>query len=169
MIQYQVYYSDYVSVFASSSLCVFVGPQMLKWDKIGVSNVAGELGLLSGLAMWATSFPRIRRKIFELFFYTHHLYIFFIVLFVLHVGISYSCIMLPGFYLFLIDRYLRFIQSQQKVRLVAARLLPCEAVEMNFSKAPGKSTVTIDLVLQFLSHFSYYNFSYNAKPGYYHA
>lgn len=110
---------------------------MLRWDKIGVSNMAGELALMSGLAMWITSSPNIRRKTFELFFYTHHLYILFIVFFVLHVGTSYSCIMLPGFYLFLVDRYLRFLQSQQKVCLVAARLLPCEAVELNFSKATG--------------------------------
>lgn len=121
--------------------CVFAELQLLTWDELGVSNVAGELALLSGLAMWATSFPRIRQKIFELFFYTHHLYVLFVVFFMLHVGISYSCIMLPGFYLFLIDRYLRFLQSQQRVRLVAARLLPCEAVELNFSKASGKSTV----------------------------
>lgn len=147
-------YIVFVTLYLLAPHCVFMGLQMLKWDKIGVSNVAGELALLSGLAMWATTFPRIRRKIFELFFYTHHLYIFFIVLFVLHVGISYSCIMLPGFYLFLIDRYLRFIQSRQRVRLVAARLLPCGAVEMNFSKAPGKSTVAIDMVLCSLLCFS---------------
>ncbi|GAU32368.1 hypothetical protein TSUD_44110 [Trifolium subterraneum] len=45
--------------------------------------------------------------------------------------------MLPGFYLFLVDRYLRFLQSQQKIQLVSARVLPCEAVELNFSKNPG--------------------------------
>lgn len=115
--------------------------QMLKWDKVGVSNVAGEVALLSGLAMWLTSFPRIRRKIFELFLYTHYLYVIFIVFFVLHVGFSYSFITLPGFYLFLIDRYLRFLQSQQKVRLVSARILPCQALELNFSKSPGEFKV----------------------------
>ncbi|KAA8533685.1 hypothetical protein F0562_031202 [Nyssa sinensis] len=121
---------------------VFIPPsrkEMLKWAKVGVSNVAGEVALLSGLAMWVTSFPRIRRKIFELFFYTHHLYILFILFFVLHVGFSVFSITLPGFYLFLIDRYLRALQSQQKVRLVSARVLPCEAVELNFLKSPGLS------------------------------
>ncbi|KAG5558642.1 hypothetical protein RHGRI_008553 [Rhododendron griersonianum] len=80
-----------------------------------------------------------RRKFFELFFYTHYLYIIFIVFFIFHVGFSYFCITLPGFYLFLIDRYLRFLQSQQMARLVSARILPCEAVELNFSKSPGLS------------------------------
>lgn len=74
---------------------------------------------------------------FELFFYTHYLYILFVIFFVFHVGISYSCIMLPGFYLFLVDRYLRFLQSRKHVRLVSARLLPCETIELNFSKSQG--------------------------------
>ncbi|KAK6135252.1 hypothetical protein DH2020_031024 [Rehmannia glutinosa] len=109
---------------------------MLKWNKVGVSNVAGEVALLSGLAMWITSSSFVRRQLFELFFYTHHLYVVFVLFFVLHVGFSYSCIMLPGFYLFLIDRFLRFLQSQQSVRLISARVLPCQAMELNFSKDP---------------------------------
>ncbi|KAJ4966284.1 hypothetical protein NE237_018133 [Protea cynaroides] len=43
-------------------------------------------------------------EMFELFLYTHHLYILFIFFFILHVGIIYACMMLPGFYLFLVDR-----------------------------------------------------------------
>lgn len=112
---------------------------MLKWAKTDISNVAGELALLFGILMWVTTIPRIRRKMFELFFYIHHLYILFMVFFVFHVGFSYACIMLPGFYLFLVDRFLRFLQSRQHVRLVSARLLPCETVELNFSKSQGKS------------------------------
>lgn len=111
--------------------------QMIKWEKTDISNVAGEIALLAGLVMWATTFPRIRRKMFELFFYTHHLYVVFVLFFVLHVGFSYSCIMLPGFYLFMIDRYLRFLQSRQSIRLVSTRTLPCETVELNFSKSKG--------------------------------
>ncbi|XP_059654218.1 ferric reduction oxidase 2-like [Cornus florida] len=113
--------------------------EMLKWNKIDVANVPGELALLAGLAMWVTTYPRIRRKMFEVFFYTHYLYILFIFFFVLHVGISYSCIMLPGFYLFLVDRFLRFLQSRKRVRLVSARVLPCETIELNFSKSRGLS------------------------------
>lgn len=111
---------------------------MIKWDEVGVSNVAGEISLLAGVVMWATAFRGIRRKIFELFFYTHYLYIIFIMFFILHVGFSTACIMLPGFYLFLIDRYLRFLQSQRKIQLVCARVLPCQAVELNFSTSPGR-------------------------------
>lgn len=116
--------------------------QMLKWDQHYIANVAGEIGLLCGLALWMTTYPTIRRKMFDLFFYTHYLYIPFMVFFILHTGIGFACIMLPGFYLFIIDRYLRFLQSRQKVRLVSARVLPCETVELNFSKSRGMSYIS---------------------------
>lgn len=110
---------------------------MLKWDKVGVSNVAGEISLLAGLVLWVATIPYIRRKSFELFFYTHYLYIMFIIFFIFHVGISFACIMLPGFYLFMVDRYLRFLQSRREVRLVSSRVLPCETIELNFAKGHG--------------------------------
>ncbi|XP_029128343.1 ferric reduction oxidase 2 [Cajanus cajan] len=110
---------------------------ILKWQKTGVSNMAGEISLLFGFLLWIATIPPIRRKFFELFYYTRHFYILFIIFFIFHVGISYTCIMLPGFYLFLVDRCLRFLQSRRQVRLVSARVLPCEAVELNFSKSHG--------------------------------
>ncbi|WCJ22748.1 ferric reduction oxidase 2 [Euphorbia peplus] len=113
--------------------------EMIKWRKADISNIAGELSLLAGLGLWATTFPSIRRKTFELFFYTHHLYIVFMIFFIFHVAISFSFIMLPGFYLFVVDRYLRFLQSRTSVHLVSARILPCQNLELNFSKDPSLS------------------------------
>ncbi|KAL8136401.1 hypothetical protein V2J09_002402 [Rumex salicifolius] len=117
--------------------CMDTMSDMLEWDNTGISNVAGELALLAGLVLWAMTFPRIRRKAFELFFYAHYLYIVFVLFFVLHVGISYTGYMLPGFFLFMIDRYLRFLQSRRRVRLLSARVLSSEAFELNFSKTPS--------------------------------
>lgn len=116
--------------------------EMLEWSKTWVSNVAGEIAIVIALAMWVTSFPRIRRKMFELFFYTHHLYTLYIVFYVLHVGDFYFCMILPGIFLFLIDRFLRFLQSRQRSRLISARLLPCGIVELNFLKNPGYFSIT---------------------------
>lgn len=135
--------------------------QMIDWSKTGVSNVAGEISLLAGLGLWVTTFPRIRRKMFELFFYTHHLYILFMFFFILHVGISYCCMMLPGFYLFLVDRYLRFLQSRHRVRLLSARVLPCDAVELNFSKSPGDHHYINSLFFK----FAWTNFMHMVDQG----
>lgn len=131
-------------------LCVSMNwMQIRQWDKTGVSILAGEISLLGGLIMWLTTFPRIRRKKFELFFYTHHLYIIFVLFFIFHVGIAYAFISLPGFYLFTVDRFLRFLQSQRKVGLISARLLPCETVELNFSKTPGDEAATVNQFCRF--------------------
>lgn len=111
--------------------------QLLKWDFHEISNVAGEIALICGLLMWVTTFPTIRRKMFELFFYTHQLYFLFLLFYLLHLGIRVFTLILPGVYLFLLDRYLRFLQSRRKARLVSARLLHSETLELNFSKHLG--------------------------------
>uniref|UniRef100_A0A0D9XBR3 ferric-chelate reductase (NADH) n=1 Tax=Leersia perrieri TaxID=77586 RepID=A0A0D9XBR3_9ORYZ len=108
--------------------------KLIKWSKTHIANVPGELALLAGFALWATTLPRIRRRKFELFYYTHQLYIAFVFFYALHVGMSTICQILPGVYLFMVDRYLRFLQSRTKVQLVSARLLPSEGIELNFSK-----------------------------------
>ncbi|PIN05823.1 Ferric reductase, NADH/NADPH oxidase [Handroanthus impetiginosus] len=142
--------------------------EMLKWDDHFISNVAGEISLLCGLALWVTTYPKIRRKMFELFLYAHYLYILFIVFFVFHIGIGLTCIMLPGFYLFMIDRYLRFLQSRQKVRLVSARILPCEILELNFSKSQGldyNPTSTIYVNVPTISKLQWHPFTISSNSN----
>ncbi|KAL0299563.1 UNVERIFIED_CONTAM: Ferric reduction oxidase 4 [Sesamum radiatum] len=109
---------------------------MLQWSSTYLSNVAGVIAFVLSLGMWVTSFDRVRRKLFEVFFYTHHLYILY-VFYMLHVGVAYLCMILPGIFLFLIDRYLRFLQSRQRTRLVSARLLPNGSTELTFAKNPA--------------------------------
>uniref|UniRef100_A0ACD5UDX0 Uncharacterized protein n=1 Tax=Avena sativa TaxID=4498 RepID=A0ACD5UDX0_AVESA len=121
----------YISFWASTDQI----DEMLKWARTRMSNVAGELTLLCGLAMWATALPRVRRRMFEIFFYAHHLYLLFVLFCALHVGVTAFCFVLPGVFLFAVDRCLRFLQSRARVSLVSARLLQSEAVELNFAKS----------------------------------
>lgn len=111
---------------------------MIEWSSTYVSNVAGEIATLVAIAMWVTSLYKIRRKMFDIFFYTHQLYTLYIIFYLLHVGVAYTCMILPGIFLFLIDRYLRFLQSKTSVKLISSRLLPCSTFELTFSKNPGK-------------------------------
>ncbi|KAK6135254.1 hypothetical protein DH2020_030997 [Rehmannia glutinosa] len=115
---------------------------MLEWSSTYLSNVAGVIAFVLSLAMWGTSLDRIRRKMFELFFYAHHIYIPFVFFYMFHVGVAYLCLILPGIFLFLIDRYLRFLQSRRRARLVSARLLPNGTMELSFAKNPGLSYST---------------------------
>ncbi|XP_062120349.1 ferric reduction oxidase 4-like isoform X2 [Humulus lupulus] len=109
----------------------------LEWSQTYVSNVAGEIAMVVALVMWVASISRVRRKMFEVFFYTHQLYTVYIIFYLLHVGVAYFCMILPGIFLFLIDRYLRFLQSRDRVRLLASRLLPGGTFEMTFAKTSG--------------------------------
>ncbi|XP_073309855.1 ferric reduction oxidase 4-like [Primulina huaijiensis] len=112
---------------------------MLEWSSTYLSNVAGVIAFVVSLGMWVTSFDRVRRKAFEVFFYSHHLYTIFMFFYMLHVGVAYMCLILPGIFLFLIDRYLRFLQSRHKSRLVSTRLLPNGTLELTFAKNPDLS------------------------------
>lgn len=142
--------------------------EMVKWGDHYVSNIAGEISLLCGLVMWMTTYPSIRRKMFELFLYTHYLYIFFIIFFILHIGIGFATIMLPGFYLFVIDRYLRFLQSKENVQLVSARVLPCDTIELNFSKSRALNftpTSTIFINMPIISKLQWHPFTVTSNSN----
>ncbi|KAL0317819.1 UNVERIFIED_CONTAM: Ferric reduction oxidase 4 [Sesamum angustifolium] len=112
---------------------------MLQWSSTYLSNVAGFIAFVVSLGMWVTSIDRVRRKMFEVFFYTHHLYILYVFFYMLHVGVAYLCMILPGIYLFLIDRYLRFLQSRRRTRVVSTRLFPNGSMELTFAKNPELS------------------------------
>ncbi|KAF3771607.1 Ferric reduction oxidase 2 [Nymphaea thermarum] len=107
----------YVIIWASNNNL----HEMLVWTRVVTSNVVGELSWLCGLGLWVTTLPYITRKMFELFFYTHQLYVLFVFFYVLHVGASHFYMFLPGLYLLMVDRFLRFLQSRQPVRLLCTR------------------------------------------------
>ncbi|XP_074294229.1 ferric reduction oxidase 4-like [Silene latifolia] len=111
--------------------------EALEWSPTYVSNVAGEISWVFLLVMWVTSFAYTRRKSFEVFFYTHQLYALATFFYVIHLGVAWTCQILPGIFLFTLDRYLRFLQSRSHARLISARLLPGGIVEMTFQKSPN--------------------------------
>lgn len=115
--------------------------QMLEWAKDWVSNVAGEISWVFLIVMWVTSFAYTRRRTFEVFFYTHQLYTVATFFYVIHIGVAWTMQILPGIFLFALDRYLRFLQSRSRARLISTRILPGGAVEMTFSKTPGDQNV----------------------------
>ncbi|KAL2920739.1 Ferric reduction oxidase 4 [Bienertia sinuspersici] len=122
--------------------------EMLDWSKTHVSNLAGEISWVFLIAMWVTSFAYTRRKKFEVFFYTHQLYGLATFFYAVHIGVAWTMQILPGIFLFTLDRYLRYLQSRSHARLVSVRVLPCGTVEMTFSKTRGvRYNVTSNLFL----------------------
>ncbi|XP_073309507.1 ferric reduction oxidase 8, mitochondrial isoform X2 [Primulina huaijiensis] len=108
--------------------------EMLKWQNKGRIYLAGEMTLITGLIIWITALPQIRRKRFELFYYTHHLYIVFIVFFLFHGGDRHFYMVFPGVFLFALDKLFRILQSRQETCILSAQVFPCKAVELTFPK-----------------------------------
>lgn len=117
--------------------------QLVQWKDIGVANLPGVISLLAGLLMWVTSLPGVRTRNFELFFYTHQLYVVFVVFLALHVGDFIFTMAAGGIFFFLLDRFLRFCQSRRTVNVISSRCLPCGTVELVLSKPQSNYILTI--------------------------
>ncbi|KAJ0095583.1 hypothetical protein Patl1_16749 [Pistacia atlantica] len=108
--------------------------KMLEWQESDTANLAGVIGLTAGLLMWITSLPFVRTKYFEVFFYTHQLYIIFVIFLALHVGVIFFSIVAGTIFLYMLDRFLRFCQSRKTVDIVSATCFPGGFVELVLSK-----------------------------------
>lgn len=147
--------------------------KLLEWKNIGVAILPGVISLLSGLLMWVTSLPPVRKVNFELFFYTHQLYVIFVVFLALHIGDFIFSIAAAGIFLFMLDRFLRFCQSRKTVDIVSARCLPCGTVELVVSKPASLRYNALSwtfLQVRELSWLQWHPFSVSSSPldGKYH-
>ena len=111
--------------------------QLFDWAPHKVANFAGVIALLAGVTMWITSTGWVRKKYFETFYWTHHLYIVFALFLAFHVGDALFNIAFCGLFLFVLDRFLRFCQSRSRVGILSTKLLPCGTFELTLAKSPG--------------------------------
>ncbi|KAF5733131.1 putative ferric-chelate reductase [Tripterygium wilfordii] len=141
--------------------------KIVHWRDIGIAILPGVISLLAGLFMWVTSLPGVRKWNFELFFYTHQLYIIFVVFFALHVGDFIFSISAGGIFLFMLDRFLRFCQSRRTVDIISASCLPCGTVELIVSKPENlryNALSFIFLQIRELSWLQWHPFSVSSSP-----
>ncbi|KAM0944172.1 putative ferric-chelate reductase (NADH) [Dioscorea sansibarensis] len=110
--------------------------ELTKWQRTGRVYPAGAITLVVGLVIWMTSLPQIRRKKFLIFYSFHHLYVVFLLFFLLHAGDRHFYLVFSGVLLFVLDKILRFIQSSQAVDIISANILACKAVELTLRKHP---------------------------------
>ncbi|XP_057817034.2 probable ferric reduction oxidase 1 [Cryptomeria japonica] len=176
-VKYHVWIANLMMViFTLHSLCFItvwgsrnrLQTELSRWDRTGRVNLAGVITFCSGVTMWMTSIQPIRRKFFELFYYTHHLYVIFITFFLMHIDERHFCTVLAGIFLFLLDRFLRFIQSRITVKVLSARILPCKSIELTLPKHPGlkySSTSAIFLSIPIISRLQWHAFSITSSPS----
>lgn len=131
----------YKAFEAKSSAMIYIY-QMWKWQKTGRIYLAGEITLVAGLTIWITSLPQIRRRNFEIFYYTHHLYIVFFLFFLFHAGDRHFYMVFPGIFLFGLDKLLRVVQSRPQTCILSARVYPCKSIQLILPKDPSKISIT---------------------------
>lgn len=147
--------------------------EIREWRNIGVANFPGVISLLAGLLMWVTSLHPVRKNYFELFFYTHQLYVIFVVFLALHVGDFIFSMAAGAVFLFILDRFLRFCQSRTTVDIISAVCRPCGTVELVLSKPANlryNALSFIFLQVRELSWLQWHPFSVSSSPldGRYH-
>ncbi|OWM66662.1 hypothetical protein CDL15_Pgr010313 [Punica granatum] len=138
---------------------------IVEWKSDGGANLAGIITYLFGFAIWITALPPVRKRYFQLFFYTHQLYVFFIIFLALHIGDTNFSKFLGGLFLFMLDRFLRFFQSRRDVDVVSATNFPCGTVVLHYN-ALG----FVFLRLREISKLQWHPFSVSSSPldGKYH-
>ncbi|KAF3440642.1 hypothetical protein FNV43_RR18926 [Rhamnella rubrinervis] len=141
--------------------------EIMEWKDDGIAKFAGVISILAGLMMWVTSLSPVRKLKFELFFYTHQLYIVFVVFLALHVGDSIFCTAAGGIFLFMLDRFLRFCQSRRIVKIISAKCLPCGTVQLLLSKPSNLQYNALSIVflqIRELSWLQCHPFSVSSSP-----
>uniref|UniRef100_A0A1J3IPT1 ferric-chelate reductase (NADH) n=1 Tax=Noccaea caerulescens TaxID=107243 RepID=A0A1J3IPT1_NOCCA len=140
---------------------------LFQWRTKGIAVLPGVISLVAGLLMWVTSLHYMRTHYFELFFYTHQLYIVFVVFLALHVGDFIFSIVAGGIFLFILDRFLRFCQSRRTVDVISAKSLPCGTLELVLSKPPNMRYNALSFVflqVRELSWLQWHPFSVSSSP-----
>lgn len=141
--------------------------KLLEWGDLGVANLAGVISLTAGLLMWVTSLHPVRKRNFELFFYTHQLYAVFVLFLAFHVGDFIFSFAAGAIFIFMLDRFLRFIQSRKTVDIISARSLACGTLELVFSKPASlryNALSFIFLQIPELSCLQWHPFSVSSSP-----
>lgn len=142
--------------------------EMWKWQKTGRIYLAGEITFVTGLVIWITSLPQVRRRQFEIFYHMHHLYIVFFIFFLFHTGDRHFYMVFPGVFLFGLDKLLRVVQSRPKTFILSAQVFPNKAVELILPKDPRlKYTPTsiIFMKIPCISKFQWHSFSITSSSS----
>lgn len=176
-VRYHIWFGTAMLTFATfhgvSTLFIWgvshhIQDEIWKWQDTGRIYLAGEIALVTGLVIWITALPQIRRKKFEIFYYTHHLYIVFLFFFLFHGGDRHFYMVFPGIFLFGIDKILRILQSRPETCILSARIFPSKAIELILPKDPSlkfSPTSVIFMKVPSISKFQWHSFSITSSSS----
>ncbi|XP_065850781.1 ferric reduction oxidase 7, chloroplastic-like isoform X2 [Euphorbia lathyris] len=140
---------------------------ILEWKDDTGANFAGVISYAFGLLMWMTTLPYVKKRYFELFFYTHQLYILFVFFFALHVGDTVFSKAMGGIILLMLDRFLRFFQSRRTVNIISTTVFPCGTMKLVFSKPRNLQYNALNFIflrVREISWLQWHPFSVSSSP-----
>lgn len=141
--------------------------------------VSGAIVMYAMLFMYSSAHDNTKRGQFEVFWYSHHLFVIFFILLLLHGQPGYG----PNFWkwfvgpggLYLIERILRWRRSQKDVILLSATFLSaqnganCDVLALSFDKVgvfsePYRRGQYIFLMSPSISRFEWHPFTISSAP-----
>uniref|UniRef100_A0A7C9APM8 Ferric-chelate reductase (NADH) n=1 Tax=Opuntia streptacantha TaxID=393608 RepID=A0A7C9APM8_OPUST len=146
----------------------YIQNEMRMWQKQGRIYLAGEITLITGLIIWMSSLPVVRRKRFYVFYYMHHLYIVFLVFFLFHAGDRHFYMVFPGAFLFGLDKLFRIIQSRPLTQILSVRIFPSKVIELDLpkdSRLKYSPTSILFIKIPTISKFHWHPFSITSSSN----
>ncbi|TDH64901.1 hypothetical protein CCR75_005898 [Bremia lactucae] len=136
--------------------------------KARLQNFCGQLALLCCLIIGVTSLGPIRRKYYDVFYYSHHLFLFVLFLSAMHFS-QFVIWMYPAICLYVMHRILARSQSRMPCEVVDLEAIPGEITRLVFRRSPGKSGhyhagQFVYLRIPLLSHTQWHPFSISSSP-----
>ena len=109
--------------------------------------ISGILIIMSMFFLYSTSFQQVRHGKFELFWYTHHLFVVFFLAILFHGAGSvnpnfWKWFVIPGF-LYLVERIMREIRASKPIGVVSVTHMNNQAAKvfcLELEKKPGQPT-----------------------------
>lgn len=133
-----------------------------------VQNTRIQIGLMAWIALCIisiTSIGFIRRRWFELFYYSHALFFVFVVGALIHASNGPE-FLLPGLGLWVIDRAIRFANNFRSVAVKSVTTYPGDLVKLKFdgvkTSAPGQ---IVWIQIPGVSFFNWHPFTVASAPG----
>ncbi|KAF9977348.1 hypothetical protein BGZ73_006217 [Actinomortierella ambigua] len=190
-----VLFHKYMAVYIAVFTGIHLGGHCINFFRLQVLGMGSmwsyHFGTWAGLTgygmlvllglMFATAHRRVRRPKFEVFWYTHHLFLVVMVLFSFH---AYGCFVktndgvcrgygswryvVVATTLYGLDRLLRYLDSRREIRLISATAHPGGALELCFRPPshlqryhPGQH---VYLNIPMLSKYQWHPFTITSSP-----
>lgn len=147
----------------------------LKVSDYAFSTIAGGTGhavVFCMVLMYTTALQRVRGQLFEIFWYSHHLFIAFFILLCFH---GYAAILEPPnfwmwvigpIFLYLIERLVRLFRSKQNCIILQAIGHSSNVLELRFKKTSFKYKCGqyVFLCSSYIANYEWHPFTISSSP-----